>query len=98
MNGLPGNLTEKHILLAEERGDNYIHYKNVVYSLEELRKLVNNPTRRQRVKSKPRIDKEQDAYSDNAGTGDVGERSGNGDETGPRESEHPITGGSEGTP
>ncbi len=36
MNGLPGRLTERHLKMAEERGDNYIFYKGVNYTLKEL--------------------------------------------------------------
>ena len=36
MNGLPGRLTIRHIEMARERGDNYIFYKHVNYSLKEL--------------------------------------------------------------
>jgi len=36
MKGLPGRLTIRHIELAKERGDNYIFYKGVNYSLKEL--------------------------------------------------------------
>lgn len=36
MNGLPGRLTIRHIEMARERGDNYIFYKGVNYSLKEL--------------------------------------------------------------
>ena len=34
--GLPGKLTERHLKMAEERGDDYINYHHVKYSLEEL--------------------------------------------------------------
>lgn len=36
MKGLPGRLTIRHIELAKERGDNYIFYKGINYSLKEL--------------------------------------------------------------
>ena len=36
MKGLPGRLTIRHIELAKERGDNYIIYRGVNYSLKEL--------------------------------------------------------------
>jgi len=36
MKELPGRLTERHLKLAEERGDNYIFYKGINYSLKEL--------------------------------------------------------------
>lgn len=36
MKGLPGRLTIRHIEMAKERGDNYIFYKGVNYSLKEL--------------------------------------------------------------
>ena len=36
MKGLPGKLTERHLKMAEERGDDYIFYKKRNYSLKEL--------------------------------------------------------------
>ena len=38
--GLPGRLTISHIEMAEERGDNYITYHHVTYSLAELKKMA----------------------------------------------------------
>ena len=40
MKGLPGRLTVRHIEMAKERGDNYIFYKGVNYSLKQLREMA----------------------------------------------------------
>jgi len=50
MKSLPGRLTIRHIELAKERGDNYIFYKGINYSLEELEDGAGI----RRVKSKPK--------------------------------------------
>ena len=58
MKSLPGRLTIRHIEMAKERGDNYIFYKGVNYSLKQLRELAGikepkNGNRVSRTKPEP---------------------------------------------
>ncbi len=62
--GLPGRLTKRHIEMARERGDNYITYKHITYSLKELEDGAGIS----RVKPKPKIS--EDIHSNRTGTGD----------------------------
>jgi len=67
MNGLPGRLTIRHIEMAKERGDDYIFYKGVNYSLKQLRKLAGikepkNGAGISRTKPEPKIS--PDVHSD----------------------------------
>jgi hypothetical protein len=60
MNGLPGNLTERHIEMAKKRGDGCIIYHHKVYSIEELENLAGIS----RVKPEPKTRKK--LYSERA--------------------------------
>ena len=73
MKGLPGRLTIRHLELARARGDNYIFYKGVNYSLQELEDGAGIS----RAKPKPKTSKK--LYSDRIDNsdGEITESSGN---------------------
>lgn len=70
MNGLPGRLTIRHIEMAKERGDNYIFYKGVNYTLKQLREMagIKDGTGISRTQSKPKT--RTNIHSDRTDTGD----------------------------
>ena len=72
MNGLPGRLTIRHIEMARERGDNYIFYKGVNYTLKELEDGAG--ISRAKPKSKTRTNIHSDRI--NTGNGESTEPSG----------------------
>ncbi len=80
MNGLPGRLTVANIEAAKARGDDYIYYRHKNYSVKELESLVNKPRRSRGATSKPRQDKVGGDPTSEDRAGNVGERSGDGDE------------------
>jgi len=71
--GLPGRLTKRHIKMAKERGDNYITYKHVTYTLKELEDGAGIS----RVKPKPQISENIHSSSTDRGDGESAEPSGN---------------------
>ena len=69
MNGLPGRLTIRHIEMAKERGDNYINYKGVVYSLTELKKMAGIKDGAGISGTKPKSKTRSNVHSDRTDTG-----------------------------
>ena len=73
---LPGRLTTEHIEKAIARGDGYIQYRGMTYTIAELQELDEVGRWNQRTGKKSPSGKKSDGESDQERSGSVGERSG----------------------